>query len=130
MEYRYHHIHIQVTDMAKAVEFYQRAFGAVVDHQGHWQGRTTTAIDIGGVRVLLSDRPYPLDAPVKKGIWEPHLGMDHLSFTVPHLDAACRDLKAKGVEFLMEPHEMRPGVRVAYVKAPDNVRIELLERRE
>jgi hypothetical protein len=28
----------------------------------------------------------------------------------------------------MEPCTIRPGVRIAFIEAPDNVRIELLER--
>jgi hypothetical protein len=28
----------------------------------------------------------------------------------------------------MEPRTIRPGVRIAFIAAPDNVRIELLER--
>jgi hypothetical protein len=30
---------------------------------------------------------------------------------------------------MMEPRTIRPGVTIAFIQAPDNVRIELLERR-
>ncbi|SVB43851.1 uncharacterized protein METZ01_LOCUS196705, partial [marine metagenome] len=31
-------------------------------------------------------------------------------------------------EFAIEPHDLRPGLKIAFVRAPGDVRIELLER--
>ena len=36
--------------------------------------------------------------------------------------------KSKGAEFSTEPRDLRPGVKIAFVRAPGDVRIELLER--
>jgi lactoylglutathione lyase len=47
---------------------------------------------------------------------------------VSGIDAVVADLKAKGVEFTREPTTVRPGVRVAFLHAPQGVSIELLER--
>jgi lactoylglutathione lyase len=47
---------------------------------------------------------------------------------VQGLDEAAAELKAKGVEFTMEPREARPGVRIAFIRGPQNISIELLER--
>jgi catechol 2,3-dioxygenase-like lactoylglutathione lyase family enzyme len=44
------------------------------------------------------------------------------------IDAVVADLKAKGVHFTMEPTTIRPGVRVAFLRAPEGVSIELLDR--
>jgi catechol 2,3-dioxygenase-like lactoylglutathione lyase family enzyme len=41
--------------------------------------------------------------------------------------AKLADLKAKGAEFGVEPETIRPGVRIAYVRGPENARIELVE---
>ena len=38
------------------------------------------------------------------------------------------DLKSKGVEFTREPTTVRPGTRVAFLRAPQGVSIELLDR--
>jgi lactoylglutathione lyase len=38
------------------------------------------------------------------------------------------ELKAKGVSFTMEPTEIRPGTKIAFLTAPENVSIELLQR--
>jgi hypothetical protein len=47
---------------------------------------------------------------------------------VDDLDAAAADLKSKGAVFSTEPHQLRPGLKIAFVRAPGDVRIELLER--
>jgi catechol 2,3-dioxygenase-like lactoylglutathione lyase family enzyme len=38
------------------------------------------------------------------------------------------ELKAKGAEFTVEPKTIRPGVRIAFVRGPQNVLIEILDR--
>ena len=47
---------------------------------------------------------------------------------VPDLDAAAAALKAKGVEFTLEPKQARPGLRIAFVRGPQGISIELLQR--
>ena len=56
------------------------------------------------------------------------MGLDHFGLRVNNLDEAAADLKSKGAEFSMEPKDLRPGLRIAFVRAPGDVRIELLER--
>ena len=127
--YRYSHIHINTSDLDRAVEFYQRMFGAKVVSRGqNLPGRTTAALDISGFRLLISDKLYPLGSPVRGGDSSPHLGLEHFGLETDDFDQAIADLKAKGAEFLMEPHEFRPGFRIAFVKAPDDVRIEIQGR--
>jgi len=49
----------------------------------------------------------------------------------PHrqrIDAIAAELKAKGVEFTKEPTTVRPGVRVCFIRGPQGISIELLER--
>src|SRR3954466_10766833 len=58
----------------------------------------------------------------------PHLGLEHIGLAVTNIDAVCAELKARGAEFTVEPHSPRPGLRMAFVRAPENVRIEVLER--
>jgi catechol 2,3-dioxygenase-like lactoylglutathione lyase family enzyme len=52
-----------------------------------------------------------------------------LGLTVDGIDALVAELKAKGVEFSRGPTTVRPGVRVAFLRAPEGVSIELLERK-
>src|SRR5215510_12733104 len=44
------------------------------------------------------------------------------------VSSAYAALTQRGAVFTVPPRTIRPGVRIAFVQAPDNVRIELLER--
>jgi glyoxylase I family protein len=55
--------------------------------------------------------------------------LDHLGLRVDDLDAAVAELKRRGAQVIVEPKTIRPGVRIAFLQGPDDVRIELLERR-
>ena len=56
------------------------------------------------------------------------MGLDHFGLTTDDLEGAVKELKAKGVAFTMEPREIRPGTKIAFITAPQNVSIELLQR--
>jgi catechol 2,3-dioxygenase-like lactoylglutathione lyase family enzyme len=58
----------------------------------------------------------------------PYRGLDHFGLAVTGIDAIAADLKAKGVEFTREPTTIRPGVRVCFIRGPEGVSIELLDR--
>jgi catechol 2,3-dioxygenase-like lactoylglutathione lyase family enzyme len=58
----------------------------------------------------------------------PYRGLDHFGLSVSGIDALAADLKKKGVEFTREPTTVRPGVRVCFIRAPEGVSIELLDR--
>ena len=58
----------------------------------------------------------------------PYQGLDHFGLSVTGIDAIAADLKAKGVEFTREPTTVRPGTRVCFIRGPQGVSIELLDR--
>jgi len=127
--YGYSHIQINVKDLDRAIDFYQRMFDAELEYKAEYlPGRTSARLTINAMAIQLSDRLYPLNAPDRPGDSEPHLGLEHFGLEVDDFDAAIEDLRAKGAEFLMEPHEFRPGLRIAFIKAPEEVRIEILQR--
>jgi hypothetical protein len=45
-------------------------------------------------------------------------------------NSAAVDLRAKGVEFICELWEIRPGVKIAFVKGLDPISIELAQRND
>ena len=47
---------------------------------------------------------------------------------MPDIDAQAARLVANGVALLSPVSEVRPGVRVAFVEAPDGIVIEMIER--
>jgi lactoylglutathione lyase len=58
----------------------------------------------------------------------PHQGLDHFGLTVKDIDAVAAEMKAKGVEFTREPTTIRPGVRICFIRGPEGISVELLER--
>ena len=43
------------------------------------------------------------------------------------IDGLVKDLKAKGAEFTVEPFDIRPGTRIAFLRGPEGVLIELVD---
>ena len=43
-------------------------------------------------------------------------------------EALAAELKGKGVEFTTEPYNIRPGIRICFIRGPQGISIELLER--
>ena len=43
-------------------------------------------------------------------------------------DRVVAELKKMGVEFTREPTTVRPGVRICFIRGPEGVSIELLDR--
>ena len=59
----------------------------------------------------------------------PGRAVDHLGFSVPDLASAAAEFKRKGAEFTMEPRDIESptAARIAFVTAPDEVRVEVVE---
>jgi catechol 2,3-dioxygenase-like lactoylglutathione lyase family enzyme len=87
-------------------------------------GGVRIIVSLAGLSLFIEQVPPSTSAPPEP----PHLGLEHIGLAVTNIDAVCAELKARGAEFVVEPHTPRPGVRIAFVRAPENVRIELLER--
>ncbi len=70
-------------------------------------------------------------APATKSIAPPvtpYQGLDHFGLAVSGIDAVAAELKAKGAEFTMEPRTIRAGLRICFLRGPQGVSVELLER--
>ncbi|MEE9274862.1 MAG: VOC family protein, partial [bacterium] len=58
-------------------------------------------------------------------------GLDHFGLAVEDVEAAAAWLEARGAEFSLPPSRSGLGGRaIAFVRGPENVRIELCERRD
>lgn len=119
----YDHIHLRSPDPEATAQWYERVFGAEVIRIEQ-QGAPRIDLKIGGTNIFLAASPQGEQAAAG----HPHQGLDHFGFRVSGLDAIVDEMKAKGVQFTREPTTMRPGVRVAFLTAPEGVSIELLER--
>jgi lactoylglutathione lyase len=123
--FAFDHIHLRSPDPEATASFYERMFGAEVIRSVQ-QGKPRIDLDLGGTAVFIA--PVAPDGKTADPPRSPYQGLDHIGLTVKGIDAVVADLKAKGAEFTMEPTTIRPGVRIAFLRGPEGVAIELLER--
>ena len=137
--YKYDHTHLTSSDPRKVAEFYAKTLGARVTRELAVFGQRMVDLDIGGMSVRISSTTGVEEAQKKKQppaaepaeeVEEPQFGLHHFGLLVENLDEAAADLKSKGVEFIVKPTEAQPGLRYAFIQAPDNVRIELIQKSE
>ena len=124
--YSYDHIHLRTRDPMATAQYYQRMFDAKIVESIQSDGRPRIDLDINGLTVFIA--PVPADADIPSAPAVPYIGLDHLGLRVDNIDAAYAELTQRGAVFTVAPRTIRPGVRIAFVQAPDNVRVELLER--
>ncbi|HUD60978.1 MAG TPA: VOC family protein [Acetobacteraceae bacterium] len=124
-KYTWEHIHLRSPDPASTAQWYQDKLGAEVIRTPHADGSTRFDLDLTGQKIFIA-----LADPAKTGGSPqiPYMGLEHIGLTVENIDAAVTELKGKGVAFTMEPKTIRPGVRIAFLTAPQNVSIELIQR--
>ena len=125
--YRIDHIHLICPNIESAKQWYIDVLGGKQTFESEFKGAKLYYIDLNGFNIFLIEK-LPEGEPLPATI-ETRVGMDHFGLTVDDMEAAEAELKAKGVNFVVEPMQVRPGVRIAYIEAPDKVRIELCERK-
>jgi lactoylglutathione lyase len=125
-EFVYDHVHLRSPNPDETAAYYQRMFGAKIIKSVMSNGIERTDMNLGGVMVFIAQ--VPEDADFAKKPESSFVGLDHLGLRVRNIDVVCDELKAKGAEFIVEPKTIRPGVRIAFVRGPQNVLIEILDR--
>ncbi len=129
MPYRINHIHLKASDPRKTAEWYVKAFAFKImsdetrvfgDRFVRCQSEDGTPVNISGART--SERLGPGDASA-------HHGLEHFGFDSDNLEADIKRLEGLGARLLEGPIEIPGGPRICFVQAPDDVRVELIQRR-
>jgi len=126
--YKYDHAHLISPNPEAAAAFFVDKFGAAIKSSGTApNGTSMVAVDFFGSNIFIMGRP---DKPAA-GAADPRssYGLEHFGVVTDDLDAAVADLKARGVQFVQDITNYRPGIRISFLKGPDNTIIELLERK-
>ena len=122
--YTYDHIHLLSQEPMETARYFNEMFGARIVESTQSDGNPRVDLDLNGLDIFIAR----CAADTTLSADHPHQGLDHFGLRVENLDDAAAELRAKGAEFTSEPHEIRPGVKIAFVVAPGNVRIEILEK--
>lgn len=124
-KYTWDHIHLRSTDPEATAAWFERMLGAEV-LRSPAQGGQRIDLKLGGANIFIA--PVGPTDKVNAAPVTPYQGLDHFGLAVSGIDAIVADLKAKGVEFTREPETVRPRVRICFIRAPEGVSIELLDR--
>jgi lactoylglutathione lyase len=124
-KFTYDHIHLRSPNPEATAAWYERMFGAEVLRTLQ-EGKPRIDLKLGGMNIFIA--PVTAGDGVNPPPTTPYQGLDHFGLSVSGIDAIAADLKAKGVVFTKEPTTVRPGVRVCFIRAPEGVSIELLDR--
>ena len=113
------HVHLLSPDPEATAAWLEDILGGVII-----RGPARIDVKLGGVNVFIG----PVTAGVNTPPVTPYQGLDHFGLAVKDIDAVAAEIKAKGVEFTREPTTVRPGVRICFIRGPQGISVELLER--
>ena len=126
MKFGMDHLHLKAPDVRATAQWYVDNFGATITEEVNNNGMLTVRTEIGGVRINITEPP-PDGLP--EGTSATHLGLEHFGLGTDDIDAAMAALEQNGVKVLEPIRSLPSGVRIAFVEAPNNVRLELVESR-
>jgi len=130
--YRYTHVHLRSPDPEATARWFETMFGAEVVHGTYGEGtfypnQPRVFIKLGGQTVLIA--PAHHDEPTGAEPRFPYFGLEHIGLTVDDIDAAVADLRAKGAEIFVGPMDYSAGTRLAFIRGPEGVSVEIVQRR-
>ena len=115
------HVHLRSPDPEATAAWLESVLGGVVV-----RGPGRIDVRLGGANIFIA-KVEP-GSSVNPPPQTPYQGLDHFGLAVKNIDAVAAEIKAKGVEFTTEPTTIRPGVRICFIRGPQGISIELLER--
>jgi catechol 2,3-dioxygenase-like lactoylglutathione lyase family enzyme len=130
MPYRINHIHLKSPDPRATAEWYVKAFNFKIvsddvrvfgDRFLRCTSEDGTPVNISGART---------GETLGRGDAGAHHGLEHFGFDSDDLDADIRRLEGLGARLLEGPIQVPNGARIAFLRAPDDVRVELIERKK
>jgi catechol 2,3-dioxygenase-like lactoylglutathione lyase family enzyme len=128
MTFRINHIHLKASDPRRTADWYVKAFNFKIlsDETRFFGDRFVRCMsEDGGIAVNISGART--GEKLGSGDALPHHGLEHFGFDSANLDADITRLGALGCPLLEGPIQVPNGPRIAFVRGPDDARIELIE---
>jgi catechol 2,3-dioxygenase-like lactoylglutathione lyase family enzyme len=119
------HVHLRTADPEAMAQWFAKMLGAEVVRSVQ-DGKPRIDLKVGGANIFIA--PVAAGDGTNAAPTIPYRGLDHFGLCVSDIDAVAADLKAKGVAFTREPTTVRPGVRICFIRGPEGISIELLDR--
>ena len=124
MNYRCDHIHLRSRDAVAAANFYVGIFGAREIRRDGSPSVSRVTIDLGGLTLFIEQAPEGTTPPLVP----PHLGIEHIGLAVEDIEAAYDHVRQHQIDIISGINDVNPNLRTIFIKGPDAVTIELLQR--
>ena len=127
MKFVCNHLHFRSEDPDNAAKFYCDNFGAKIASERPLSTTKSISLELNGEELMTISGRAEGEDPVS-GSTEPRYGLDHFGFETDDIEGLAAVLRSNGVKFNCEPWTMPSGTMVAFVVAPDEVSVELIQR--
>ncbi len=130
MPYRINHIHLKAPDPKKTADWFASAFAFTIetDSTREFGDRFIRCLsEDGGMVVNISGARN--GEQLGSGDANAHFGLEHFGFDSENLEADIARLEGLGAQLLEGPIKTAAGLRIAFLRVPDDVRVELIEKR-
>ena len=128
MAFNINHIHLKAPDPKKTADWYVKAFNfkIVSDEVRVFGDRFIRCqSEDGGMAVNISGARS--GETLGPGDANPHHGLEHFGLDTDDIEAEIKRLEGLGATRMEGPIAMANGGKIAFVKAPDDVRLELIQ---
>lgn len=128
IDYSLDHVHLASADPFATAQWFADNFGArVIDPWTDPKGIGHVVVRLKGGDIFVKSRG---EKPTVEANSTRAYGLEHFAILTTDLDAAVPQLKAGGVVFVEDiSATLLPGVRHAFLRGPDDILIELIERK-
>ena len=129
--YRCDHVHLKAVDVERTARWYVDHLDATITFEGQFKGSRVYYLEMGGFTFIVFGQLQGEEGAARPigPTLQTRFGVDHFGFAVEEMDTVVQQLRAKRVTVLEGPWSPRPGLRICYIEGPDQVRIELSERK-
>jgi len=126
MSIKFNHLHLKARDPEQTADWYGRAFGLTVTEKVKRPAGDLFLMCkmTDGTTVVISGEKT--GETLRPGDAGSHLGLEHFAVATEDFDRDLAHLKSLGASLLDGPFTTPTGIRIAFIKAPDDVRIELM----
>lgn len=121
------HIHLKAKDVDSTSKWYCNVFGGEITFQGKFMGSKVYYVNIKGTNFIIFGK-LKGEENIASSTLETRYGIDHFGFQVEDINQTIEGLRGKNVNIIQKPECARSGLYTAYIKGPDNIRIELIQR--
>jgi catechol 2,3-dioxygenase-like lactoylglutathione lyase family enzyme len=127
MTHKFNHIHLKALDPEKTANWYVKAFDFTIisDSVRVYGDRFIRCQTTDGIVVNISGART--DEQMGDGDATAHWGLEHFGIEVDDIEIEIKRLESLGTKLLEGPIDTQSGLRLAFIQAPDNVRVELLQ---